>query len=131
MERRKSTSKFDTDLQLWDKITKLISFIYSPVFIVIFLAIHLRGWGFIAGRDSSRRTVPTTHTQSTIARRNCTEVSIRRLASFDVRAFTDISPERSSHPTNPRATTILCDLRREIRRNMDKNRRNTNYGNGA
>ncbi|GBM63590.1 hypothetical protein AVEN_18039-1 [Araneus ventricosus] len=28
--------------------------------------------------------------------------------TFDVQAFTDISPERSSHPKNPEATTILC-----------------------
>ncbi|GBN95739.1 hypothetical protein AVEN_247000-1, partial [Araneus ventricosus] len=39
---------------------------------------------------------------------NCTEVSAHRLASFDVREITDVPPERSSHPTNPRATTILC-----------------------
>ncbi|GBM81769.1 hypothetical protein AVEN_106594-1 [Araneus ventricosus] len=31
-------------------------------------------------------------------RGDCTYVSVRRLSSFDVRAFTDISPERSSHP---------------------------------
>ncbi|GBM24689.1 hypothetical protein AVEN_46189-1 [Araneus ventricosus] len=36
-------------------------------------------------------------------------LSVCQLAFFDVRAFTDISPEHSSHPANPRATTILCD----------------------
>ncbi|GBO25895.1 hypothetical protein AVEN_251128-1 [Araneus ventricosus] len=39
-----------------------------------------------------------------------TEFSVRRLASFDGRAFTDISPERSSHPTNPRAAKILYEF---------------------
>ncbi|GBM47480.1 hypothetical protein AVEN_153692-1 [Araneus ventricosus] len=33
--------------------------------------------------------------------------SIDSLA-FDVRAFIDISPERSGHPKNPRVTTIPC-----------------------
>ncbi|GBN67024.1 hypothetical protein AVEN_20450-1 [Araneus ventricosus] len=41
-----------------------------------------------AGLNSTRRTVLTTHTQSATTRRNFTEVSVCRLASFDVRAFT-------------------------------------------
>ncbi|GBM43519.1 hypothetical protein AVEN_96184-1 [Araneus ventricosus] len=38
--------------------------------------------GSIDGRNSTRRTVATTHTQSTTALRNCIEVSVHRLASF-------------------------------------------------
>ncbi|GBL99365.1 hypothetical protein AVEN_18796-1 [Araneus ventricosus] len=49
-------------------------------------------------------TVHTTYTQSTTARSNCIEVSNRRLASFNARAFTDISPERLTYSI----TTIPC-----------------------
>ncbi|GBL99994.1 hypothetical protein AVEN_19465-1 [Araneus ventricosus] len=72
---------------------------------VSFSAIHLCRWGFIACLNESRHTVPTTHKESTTVHRNCTKVSARRLASVDVRAFTDISP---SNPANPRAASILC-----------------------
>ncbi|GBN55008.1 hypothetical protein AVEN_71300-1, partial [Araneus ventricosus] len=48
------------------------------------------------------------HTQHATALGKYTEVSIRRLASFDVRAFTVISPDSSGHPTNHRGERIPC-----------------------
>ncbi|GBL95155.1 hypothetical protein AVEN_253498-1 [Araneus ventricosus] len=73
-----------------------------------FSAIHLGPKGIYCLWNSTRRPVSTVHAQSTTARRNCTEASVHRLAFFDVREFTDICPERSSHPTSPRAIMILC-----------------------
>ncbi|GBO04842.1 hypothetical protein AVEN_63588-1 [Araneus ventricosus] len=61
---------------------------------------------FIVIHNSTHRSVTTKHIQSASVRRNCTAVSVRRFASFDDRAFTGISPERSSHPTNP-GTRVL------------------------
>ncbi|GBM22589.1 hypothetical protein AVEN_182189-1 [Araneus ventricosus] len=69
---------------------------------------HARRWAFIVGRNSTSCTFPTDQTQSPTACKNCNKVCVCHLASFDVQAFTSISLERSSHPTNSRATEILC-----------------------
>ncbi|GBM44732.1 hypothetical protein AVEN_155993-1 [Araneus ventricosus] len=80
---------------------------------VSILSFHVHRWGFIAGWYSTCRTVSMMHTQSTMACRDCTDVSVCRLASFDVRVFANNSPECLSHPTNPGATTILCGPTKE------------------
>ncbi|GBN42323.1 hypothetical protein AVEN_188595-1 [Araneus ventricosus] len=72
------------------------------------------------------------HAHSRTAHRNCVEISVLRLASFDVRVFTDISSECLRHPANPRATTILCVPMTggDVRRTSRKERRNTDHGKG-
>ncbi|GBN46540.1 hypothetical protein AVEN_56165-1 [Araneus ventricosus] len=65
-----------------------VSFTESPVLKTRGSAFYILRWGFIAGRNSTSYTVPTTYIQSTTTHNACTEVSPRQVASFDARAFT-------------------------------------------
>ncbi|GBN18421.1 hypothetical protein AVEN_151808-1 [Araneus ventricosus] len=75
------------------------------------------------------RTVPTTHTQSTVVHWNYTEVSVRRLSSFETRGFTDICPERSSSSQALEQQRFFAVPRREMMRTSSKESQNTDRGN--
>ncbi|GBM77858.1 hypothetical protein AVEN_24610-1 [Araneus ventricosus] len=93
---------------------------------VSFTAVHLRRRGFIACPNSTRRTVPTAHTQSTTALRSPSVDSLPLMSEHLPTFLRNVQ----AIPQTLEQQRFFVSPRREIRSISSKEPRNTDHGNG-